>query len=58
VSSGRGDARSDLFPNAASRPLDAIGRNHKRSNSAARTKCSALAGKERPQREHHHLRGW
>jgi DNA-binding GntR family transcriptional regulator len=39
------------------RLLDAIERNHKHFNSAARTKISALAGKERPQREHHRLLG-
>jgi DNA-binding GntR family transcriptional regulator len=37
------------------RLLDAIERNFKHFNSAARTKISALAGKERPQREHHKL---
>ena len=37
-------------------PLDAIGRKHKHFNSAARTKSSALAGKKRLRREHHHLR--
>ncbi len=32
-------------------------RKHKHFNSAARTKIAALAGRERPRREHHHLRG-
>ncbi len=31
-------------------------RKHKHFNSAARTKIAALAGRERPRREHHHLR--
>jgi hypothetical protein len=57
VSSDRGEARPDLSPHAAGRPLEAIERKHKPFNSAARTKSLALAGKERPRRAHHHLRG-
>ncbi len=37
------------------RLLDAIERNFKHFSMAARTKISALAGKDRPQREHHRL---
>jgi DNA-binding GntR family transcriptional regulator len=37
------------------RLLDAIERNFKHFNSAARTRISALAGKDRPQREHYRL---
>lgn len=37
------------------RLLDAIERNFKHFNAAARAKVSALAGKDRPQREHYRL---
>ncbi len=37
------------------RLLDAIERNFKHFNAAARRKISTVAGKERPQREHHRL---
>jgi DNA-binding GntR family transcriptional regulator len=37
------------------RLLDAIERNFKHFNSAGRTRISVLAGKDRPQREHHKL---
>lgn len=39
------------------RLLDAIERNFKHFSSAARTKISAVAGKDRPQREHYRLLG-
>jgi DNA-binding GntR family transcriptional regulator len=42
-------------PCDCSRLLDAIERNFKHFSSAARAQMSALAGKERPQREHHRL---
>lgn len=43
------------LPCECRRLLDAIERNFKHFSTAARTKISALAGKDRPQREHHRL---
>ena len=43
------------LPCDCQRLLDAIDRNFKHFNSAARTRISEVSGKERPQREHYRL---
>lgn len=45
------------LPCECRRLLDAIERNFKHFNATARRKISTVAGKERPQREHHRLLG-